>query len=275
MSLPIKNIASHDGRLGDRPVHVAPVKEQAAETDATAAHGDFFGHFFSTPRMAIIRRKNQLLRDANDAVSLIQVADEALDTTTTTLGRLRILSTPDPTDPAPNPADRLTEQLALTEDVWSIAQQTAFNGQTLLNGQIQRQMYTVGEGPDGLISITIDDVGGMALALQQGIGTAVSRGATLGREAVADAQLALVDHMLGSVNHLRTTLDSLQTRFAEAVMRLQRLTANTLEASSRISDVGIAIETSTITREAIRQLAEHAVPVQANQQPQLTMRLLQ
>lgn len=274
MSLPIKQITSPDGRFGERPSRFAPPKEQVAETDPSAALSEVFGRFFSTPRTASIRKKNQLLRDANDAVSLIQVADDGLDTTTTTLSHMRRLASPDQADGAHGAVDRLTEQLALTEDIWTIAQQTLFNAQPVLNGRVHQQRYAAGEGSENLVPISISDIGGMALQLQKAIGAAVNRESVMGSAEVADAQLELIDQMLGSVAEMRAALDALQTRFAEAVARLQRLTENTFEASNRISDVGIAIETSTITRNAIRQLAEQSVPVQANQEPQLTMQLL-
>lgn len=274
MSL-IKHISSHDGRFGERPSSAALTKGQAAESETSATQEDFFGHFFSTPETAHIRKKNQSLRDANDAVSLIQVADEALDTTTTALSRIRQFADPDQAHAPQDIAERLTEQLGLTEEIWMIAQKTTFNNQILLNGHVNQQLYSVGEGPDNQLSITIEDIGGMALDLQRQIGTVVRQEPTMGRQSVTDAQQALVDQMLNTVLHIRTTLDGLQTRFAEAIARLQRATDETLRAGQRISDVGLAIELSTLTRDTIREQPEESLPIQANQQPQLSMQLLQ
>ena len=273
MSLPIKHIASHDGRLSDRSSLATPTRGHATDADLSAAQEDFFGHFFSTPMMAQIRRKNQLLRDVNDAVSLIQVADDALDVTTTALCRMRRISTK--TDASQDPVERLTEQLRITEDIWTIAQETVYCGQPLLNGQVRQQSFLVGDTPEQLISITIDDVGGMALDLQRKIGNAVSREATLGKEAVTGLQLEQMGTMLERVTGMRRSLDELQTRFAEAILQLQRLAEGTENARRRIFDVGIAIETSTLTRDIIRRQGGESVAIQANQQPQLTARLLQ
>ncbi|MEO5341419.1 MAG: hypothetical protein H7837_13040 [Magnetococcus sp. MYC-9] len=271
----IKQIASPDGRLGERSALVSQPHDQPAEGDHAAAQEDFFGHFFSTPRMAQIRRRNQLLREANDAVSLIQVADDALDTTTTALGRMRLLATPALPDARQLLAERLVEQLALTEEIWSIAQRTVYAEQPLLSGRLDHKVFVVGEEPEDLIPITIDDIGGMALDLQRQIGLAVSRESLIGAQAVADSQLAFIDQMLGTVTHLRTTLDGLQSRFSDAMARLQRSTDETLQARKRISDIGIAMEISTLTRDTLRGQPTESVSVQANQQPQLTLRLLQ
>lgn len=274
MSL-IKNISSHDGRFGERPSSAALTKGQATETEMSTTQEDFFGHFFSTPETAHIRKKNQSLRDANDAVSLIQVADEALDTTTSALSRIRQFADPTQTNTAQNSAERLTEQLGLTEDIWMIAQKTTFNNQILLSGDVNQQLYSMGEGPENQFSITIENIGGLALDLQQQIGAVVRQESTIGSPAVTDAQQALVDQMLGTVLQIRTTLDSLQTRFAEAITRLQRATDETLRAGQRISDIGLAIELSTLTRDTIRTQAADSLPIQANQQPQLSIQLLQ
>ncbi|MBF0399177.1 MAG: hypothetical protein HQL90_00245 [Magnetococcales bacterium] len=274
MSL-IKHISSHDGRLGERPTAAAPSRGHVSEAEPSATQEDFFGHFFSTPETAHIRKKNQSIRDANDAVSLIQVADEGLDSTTTALSRMRLFSIPVPDDTTQNSVERLTEQLGLTEEIWTIAQKTVYNNQHLLNGDVKRQLYSVGEGPENLLSITIEDIGGMALDLQQQIGAVVRRESTLGRQAVAEAQQMLIDEMLGTVVQIRTTLDGLQTRFAEAIRRLQQSSDETLRAGQRIADVAVAIELSTLTRDTIREQAEESLPIQANQQPQLSMQLLQ
>ncbi|MEO5351608.1 MAG: hypothetical protein H7835_00090 [Magnetococcus sp. XQGC-1] len=273
MSLLIKHIASHDGRLGDRPGLATPTKEHAADADPSATQEDFFGHFFSTPMMAQIRRKNQLLRDANDAVSLIQVADDALDVTTTALCRMRQLSLPPAA--SQDPVERLTEQLRITEDIWTIAQKTVYCGRPLLNGLVQQQTFLVSDDPEQSIAITIDDVGGMALQLQQKMGSAASREASIGREAMTTLQLEQMETMLERITGMRRALDELQTRFAEAILQLQRLTEGTENARRRIFDVGIAIETSTQTRDIIRRQGEESVAIQANQQPQLTAQLLQ
>lgn len=273
MSLPITHIASHDGRLGDRPSLATLSKGHGAEADLAAGQEDFFGHFFSTPMMAKIRRKNQLLRDTNDAVSLIQVADDALDVTTTALCRMRRIASH--TDAGQNPVERLTEQLGITEDIWSIAQKTTYCDQPLLNGQIRQKSFLVSDDPEESIAITIDDVGSMALCLQRAMGHAVSRESVIGREAAADLQRGHMEQMLERVAQIRSALDSLQTRFAEAILALQRATEETEIARQRILDAGIAIQTSTLTREAIRQRGEESVAIQANQHPQLTQRLLQ
>ncbi|MBF0463365.1 MAG: hypothetical protein HQL87_18545 [Magnetococcales bacterium] len=275
MSLPIKNVVSHDGRLGERPSLATPVKGQVTETELSVAQDDFLGHFFSTPMMTQIRKRNQLLRDANDAVSLIQVADDALDTTTTALVRMRKLSAPNQPDAPQDAVERLTEQLEITEDIWTIAQKTLFNDQPLLNGHINQKVYVVGEGADNLIPITINNMGSMALALQRRIGAVVSTEAAIGTQAVSEAKLELIEQMLSAVVRERANLDALQTRFVQAIANLEHIMEETMLAREQVSDAGVAMEIATIARDTLCHHAEESVPIQANQQPPITMRLLQ
>ncbi|MBF0184007.1 MAG: hypothetical protein HQM06_06430 [Magnetococcales bacterium] len=275
MSLPIKQIASHDGRFSNRSASALPVREHVVDPDLAAAHEDFFEHFTSLPQMTEVRKKNQLLRDANDAVSLTQIADEALDSTLAALFRIRSLCQPEQAAVVRQFSERFTEQLQLTEDIWRIAQQTHYNQQPLLTGQVREQRYPAGEEAKHLLPITIDNVAQMALDLQRDLGRAVQQQAPAGELAIASAQWQRVDQDLQAVNRLRHELDGLQTRFITALAHLHRLRDATDEQTLQLSAADIAQEQADIARNAIRQQGEQSVPVQANQEAQLTMRLLQ
>ncbi|WP_130472365.1 hypothetical protein [Candidatus Magnetaquicoccus inordinatus] len=275
MSLPIKQIASHDGRFSNHSSSALPHREQSADHELAVAHEDFFGHFSSLPQMTEVRKKNQLLRDANDAISLTQVADEALDATLAALFRMRSLSQPEHGSLARQFSERFTEQLKLTEDIWSIAQKTHYNQQVLLTGEVQRQLYPAGENSNQLLPITIDNVAQMALDLQQDLGKVVQQQAQAGEMAIASAHWQRIEQDLSKVNKLRQELDGLQTRFITALAHLQQLRSETDELALQLSAPEIAAENAQIARAAIAEQGDHAVPIQANQEAQLTMRLLQ
>ncbi|MBF0097098.1 MAG: hypothetical protein HQM04_10970 [Magnetococcales bacterium] len=275
MSLLIKQVSSHDGRLGNRSNAALPSREHAADHDLPAAHDDFFGEFTALPHMTEVREKNQLLRDANDAVSLTQIADAALDSTLAALSRMRTLSQPERGSVARQLSERFLEQLKLTEDIWRIAQETRFNSQPLLTGQVKGQLYPAGTGTENLLPIHIDNLAQMALELQRDLGIVVKQQAQAGESAIASAQAARIDQDLGKVSQLRHDLDDLQTRFITALAQLRQMRDETDSLALQLSAPEIAAENAQIARDAIAQHGDEAMPIQANQETQLSMRLLQ
>jgi flagellin len=275
MSLLIKQITSHDGRLGNRANTGLPSREHAVDHDLPAAHDDFFGQFTSLPQMTEVRDKNQLVRDANDAVSLTQIADDALDATLVALFRMRTLSQPERGAAARQLSERFLEQLQLTEDIWRLAQKTRFNNQPLLTGQVKGQLYPAGTGTENLLPIHIDDVAQMALELQRDLGIVLRQQAQAGESAIASAQTERIEQDLDKVSRLRHDLDGLQTRFITALAQLRQLRDDTDGLALQLSAPDIAAENAQIARDAIAQHGDEAVPIQANQETQLSMHLLQ
>ncbi|MEO5355574.1 MAG: flagellin FliC, partial [Magnetococcus sp. XQGC-1] len=79
---------------------------------------------------------------------------------------------------------------------------------------------------------------------------------------------------LNSVSDIRAQLGAYQNRFDSIVSNLGSMVDNTSAARSRILDADIAAETANLTKNAILQQAGTAVLAQANQQPQIALKLL-
>ena len=93
-----------------------------------------------------IRGLNQSVRNANDAISLVQVAEGALQETTSILQRMRELSVQAASD-VNTQADReaLNEEISqLQQELGRIGESTTFNGQKLLDGSFQDKFFHVG-----------------------------------------------------------------------------------------------------------------------------------
>jgi len=93
-----------------------------------------------------IRGLNQSVRNANDAISLVQVAEGALQETTSILQRMRELSVQAASD-VNTQADReaLNEEITqLQQELGRIGESTTFNGQKLLDGSFQDKFFHVG-----------------------------------------------------------------------------------------------------------------------------------
>lgn len=268
MSFAVKTISKSDGRLSSKRSLFEGGRSTASTVIQSTARVVRLGVLASTLKTARIRKKNQLISNANDAISLIQVADGALNSTTVALCEMRSLE--GPSDPAPAPAPRATpdpvaalpERVELTEKIWKIFIDTRFNNQTLLDGAVCNQVYVVGDSPDQTISVTIDGLDAIVAVLRE----------------KEEARAHAVDDAIRSVSGVRTRLGLLHSRFEAAVAMLQRATINTTGAvRSRVLDgeAEAVEETVNFMRDVIMRQKERSVVTQANQQPHVAMQLLE
>jgi flagellin len=103
---------------------------------------------------------NQAVRNANDAISLVQTAEGALQETTAILQRIRELSIQS-AGGAPSNADRVNlnkEVVQLQEELARIANTTRFNGGLLLNGSFIDTDFQIGQSNNEEITVSIGDV---------------------------------------------------------------------------------------------------------------------
>ena len=87
--------------------------------------------------------------------------------------------------------------------------------------------------------------------------------------------IADIDAALDTVNSERATLGASQSRFDAVISNLMIASENQSAARSRIMDADYAAETANLSRAQILQQAGNAMVAQANQLPQLVLRLLQ
>jgi flagellin len=109
-----------------------------------------------------IRGLNQAARNANDAISMTQTAEGALDVTTNILLRLRELAVQAATDTT-NRELLIPEAKQLVAELTRIANDTEFVGNTLLNGSFKSGKIQVGANQGQTISFSIGDVRAAAL----------------------------------------------------------------------------------------------------------------
>lgn len=109
--------------------------------------------------------------------------------------------------------------------------------------------------------------------------TAIDTGTTLANASVtsvtnANATILAVDAALSTVNSLQATLGAVQNRFTSAISNQQNTVQNLTQARSRIQDADFAAETANMSRAQVLQQAGISVLAQANQMPQLALKLL-
>jgi flagellin len=124
--------------------------------------------------------------------------------------------------------------------------------------------------------------GSDAAAIGQTVGTPITlnAGSTLSTQNVltqgaANATILAVDSALATVSQFQSQLGAIQNRFTSAVSNLQSTSQNLTQSRSTIEDADFAQETANLTQAQVLEQAGISVLAQANQQPQLVLKLLQ
>jgi len=221
------------------------------------------------------------MRNANDGISVITIADQAVGQISNVLNRMAELAEQSSNGVVDNVQRSAlqNEFTALASEIERIAVTTKFNGLRLLDGQsdITFQIGFDGSSTSQLTYGSVDvRLAGMGLANS---GSSSSSFSIIGNNEV-DAQgaarsaLDAIQVALTSVNQKRGGLGALESRLEVTINNLQVARENFQAAESRIRDVDVATEAAELTRLNILQQAGAAVLAQANQVPQLALQLI-
>lgn len=241
-----------------------------------------------------VRGLNQAQRNAQDAISLLQTAEGALNEVHGILGRMRELAVQSANDTLTN-SDRAhiqNEVNSLLSEVDRIGSSTQFNGIQLLNGDASGPLnlagftFHVGANKDvptasNEISFTIGDSslgynGGTNGVINATTLANVNALATTGvaTQAGANGAIATIDDAVEAVSGYRGAIGAMQSRLESAINSIGVAAENTGAANSRIRDADVAQSVSEMIRSQILQQSSMAVLAQANQAPQSVLQLL-
>jgi flagellin len=226
------------------------------------------------------RIAGQAIRNTNDGISTIAIADGALGEVGNILARLAELASQSANGTLSTTQRSVisNEFVSLSSEIERIAAVTEFNGIKLLSGTntITIQVGT-GSGVSSQIGYTNQ------LATLQGIGLGNATGAlTYSINGASDAAAATAARLaldavyaaIYSVGASRGILGGVESRLSTAITNLGVTRENLVAAESRIRDVDVAEEAANLTRLNILQQAGTAVLSQANQLPNLALQLL-
>lgn len=236
------------------------------------AGDDAAGLAISENLRAQIRGLKQASRNAQDGISLVQVAEGGLNEISSILIRLRELSVQSASDTI-GPVERQflnVEYDQLISEIDRIADGTEFNGTQLLSGVGAILDFQVGTRNNPEIDRISFDAS-RADANSAALGVNLS---SVADKASAQNALAAIDQAIVSVSAMRADFGAIQNRLQSVVGNLQVGLENMASANSRIRDVDVAEETSEYTKNNILLQAGTAVLAQANQSANSALSLL-
>ena len=233
----------------------------------------------------------QGVRNANDAISLIQTADGALSVIDEKLIRMKELAEQAATGTYDS-TQRLmieSEYQAMASEITRIANATDFNGIHLLDGNLSSDTH-VGSGmtSTGKMKIHFGSMNDSAedyYYIQIGTSTASALGVgnqaektssayTVSTQEAAQKALVGLNDAVVSKDKIRAHLGALQNRLENTISNLTTQTQNLQAAESRISDVDVATEMTAFVRNQILTQSAVAMLSQANSMPQMAMQLI-
>ena len=232
----------------------------------------------------------QGVRNANDAISLIQTADGALGIIDEKLTRMKELAEQAATGTYDS-TQRLmieSEYQAMASEITRIANATDFNGIHLLDGNLSSDTHdgsgmsstgklkvhfgTANDSAEDYYYIKIGTSTASALGVgNQAVGT---DGLTVSTQATAQKALVAITNAVVSKDKIRAHLGALQNRLENTISNLTTQSENLQAAESRISDVDVATEMTKFVRNQILTQSSVAMLSQANSMPRMAMTLI-
>ncbi len=232
----------------------------------------------------------QGVRNANDAISLIQTADGALGIIDEKLTRMKELAEQAATGTYDS-TQRLmieSEYQAMASEITRIANATDFNGIHLLDGNLSSDTHdgsamsstgklkvhfgTANDSAEDYYYIKIGTSTASALGVgNQAVGT---DGLTVSTQEAAQKALVAITNAVVSKDKIRAHLGALQNRLENTISNLTTQSENLQAAESRISDVDVATEMTTFVRNQILTQSSVAMLSQANSMPRMAMTLI-
>ena len=226
------------------------------------AGDDAAGLAISENLKATIRGLSQASRNAEDGISLVQIAEGSLAEVSSILIRLRELAVQAASDTIGSTERKFlnVEFEQLTSEIDRIANSTEFNGVHLLNGTGAVFDIQIGTKNDPISDrLTFDASSADANVAALGLNLA-----SVADKISAQNSLASIDQAIISISGVRADFGALQNRLQSTVNNIAIGVENLSAANSRVRDADVAKETAVLTRSTIMLQAGTSVLAQAN-----------
>ena len=239
-----------------------------------SAADDAAGMAVAAKLRADVQSLNQAVRNANDAVSLVNTYDGASAEVETILVRMRELAVQSANGTYED-ADRDLAQKeidALALEIDRIAQNTTFNQKNIADASDSSGTFTFRVGPQGG---SADDVDVELASIEAAeLGSTGVASLDIGSAGGASDAVDAIDGALAALAEARSTAGAFVNRLGHTVSNLQNVSQRTSEALSGVEDADYAAESAALARGMVLAQAGTAMLAQANQAPQYVLTLL-
>jgi flagellin len=270
-----RNLSSSQGALS------TSMQRLSSGLRVNSAKDDSAGLSIADRMNTQVRGMQTAMRNANDGISMAQVAEGALGTVTNMLQRMRELAVQ-----AANGTNSISDRASLNAEYQQLATEsrrtmsgTQFNGQSILATSVVSSFQIGPNTSSTLDRITIaafnwTSVAALTIAVGANITSAPTTAPAGTDGSFALASITALDNAINAINSERANFGAVQNRFDNVISNLMLSSENQTAARSRIMDADYALETANLSRANILQQAGNAMVAQANQLPQQVLSLL-
>jgi flagellin len=270
-----RNLSSSQGSLS------TSMQRLSSGLRVNSAKDDSAGLSIADRMNTQVRGMQTAMRNANDGISMAQVAEGALGTVTNMLQRMRELAVQ-----AANGTNSVSDRASLNAEYQQLATEsrrtmsgTQFNGQSILATSVVSSFQIGPNTSSTLDRITIaafnwTSVAALTIAVGANITSAPTTAPAGTDGSFALASITALDNAINAINSERANFGAVQNRFDNVISNLMLSAENQTAARSRIMDADYAMETANLSRANILQQAGNAMVAQANQLPQQVLSLL-
>jgi len=268
----VASVAARRALDGNQKIMDKSMNQLSSGSRITKAADDAAGMSISEGMKSQIRSYQQALRNTNDGVSLLQVAEGGLGEISNIFTRMRELGIQAASDTIGDDERGFInkEMTQLMSEVDRIAQSTSFGSKKLLNGEGDVFDFQVGISGDGEVDVISYD-SNQANATTDSLGVSGIDYST--KDGAKDA-LAQLDEAQKTVNGFRANLGALQNRLSSTTENIGTQVESLSIANSRIRDADVAESAAEFTKSNILLNATTNVLAQANEVPRQALRLL-
>ena len=264
----IEAMDAHRNLVGTSNQLSASMERLSSGYRINKAADDAAGLAISEKLAAQVSGLDQAQRNAQDAVSLVQTADGAMNEVQSMLQRVRDLAVEynNGTLSTSDKAAITNEVAQLCAEINRIAGQTKFNNIALLSGG---GTITFQVGADDGETVNVN-----ALKLF-GAGSGYDIDKAIFNFTGSTVVLASIDAAIDNVSTARSTFGAVQNRLQHTLNNLATYSENLSASNSQIQDTDMASEMVNFTKLQVLQQAGTSMLSQANSQAQGVLRLLQ
>jgi flagellin len=239
------------------------------------AGDDAAGLAISEKMRGQIKGLNMATKNSQDAISLIQTAEGALNETHSILQRMRELAvqSSNDTNTTSDRSELQKEMNQLRQEIDRIGETTEFNSKTLMTGSYATNgmRFQVGANSGQFVSLKFASMRASALSVS---GTNATAAISITSATAADQAITTINDAIETVSAERSKFGAMQNRLEHTINNLRVSGENLQSAESRIRDVDMAKEMTDYSKNRIITQSGTAMLAQANANPQGVLQLL-
>jgi len=205
---------------------------------------------------------NQAVRNANDGIALINLAEGAMDEVSAMLTRMKELATQsiNGTYGSTDRNNLELERAQLEAEIDRIANYTTFNGIKLLDGTNTSLSFQLGDSSSDTITVTLTDINASIIGASATFVDSIS----VSTATDAATALSVIDEAIKDIDTARAKLGAYGNRMDHAASNLMSRVEHQSAARSRIMDADYAVESANLAKSQVLQQAGSAMLAQAN-----------